>query len=266
MSAKFRHETTDISLEVIPVAALTRKDKKELHELFFAAFKLHGDNSRSRQQQYLNYAFTTKPGTDSFIHLYKVDGKIVSFKTFDIEHSTHPETGGAFTLYHGKLAAVNPRYAGLGLTELSFLSMICLAKSYSNLLGFIKAIHPGYATCILPEGIEFFPKLHLSSSLVEHIGEVVEDRIHGKAIPAKLTVLDGRLPKQTNIPLMWFNHVIPTSDQAMAMIFPVNADCKKRFKEVFTGYGIDDRVLTELEFFWQEVTCPAKTSTFSPEQ
>ncbi|GJM05125.1 MAG: hypothetical protein DHS20C09_11160 [marine bacterium B5-7] len=245
-------EKNRVHAEIKQLCDLTSRELEQIQALFFRNFECVTDNSEVAQKAYMEAAFQQSSGKESYVQLFRSQGdNIVSFMTFDLESARFEEE--SFFIFHARLAANNPAFTSLGLTEVAFSNMLALKTVLedSKILCFFKAIPPGYALCMMPDDLNFYPKWFKSGDLVRKIGEVVGDDIADKGMSAKLRVKPDRVSAYQNQQLAYFRHFTEkTQHSAMPVVFEVQTSTVGDYLNMLKYNGIGEKQLETLALTW----------------
>jgi len=182
-------------------------------------------------------------------------------------HPLIESVGDKFRVFHAKLAGNLPEYASLGLTQVAFTHMLALQQYYQTQeqaplrhFCFIKAIPPGFGLCLLSPFMEYYPKYHMPKGLIDYIcQDVIQDPNQGapsflgqETIPCKLTVDSKRqAAPTTNRQLAYFKHVVPSEDNAMVILFPIDdPTCQSALLEAAKSNGVTPQCIDQLAKHW----------------
>lgn len=173
--------------------------------------------------------------------------KLISFLTTSIQNTCH-QSIGEFVLIHAKLAANNPKYSGLNLTNIALGQILLLESSVNKhkpTYVFFKSIPPGYAICMMPFNIDFFPKNYMPYYLLQHIIHIVKDSLTETGMQCKLRVNSERTPKHLSLPLRFYKSTIGDGiKNAMPVVFSVDNNTTKAYFELLKHNGINSNNLS----------------------
>lgn len=241
----------DILLIQKPICLLTIEEKEEMYIWFAHNFDILQENNGSNKSKYFHEELSVK-FTDRVLELVTLfydnkTRKLISFLTSSIKEGYH-QSIGEFILIHAKLAGNNPNYSGLNLVNIA-LGQILLVESRLNnnkpTYVFFKSIPPGYAICMMPFHIDFFPKNYMPYYLLQHIIHMVKDTLTERGMKCKLKVNSKRTPKHLSFPLRFYKATIGDGvKNAMPVIFSVDNNTTKAYFELLKHNGINSNNLS----------------------
>ncbi len=170
---------------------LTSAERVQIYDLYERTFTPRLDDSPQNRRAFLDSVLPMNGDANVWVEVCQLQDRVLSFFSFQIMHG-HFVTCGEFTLFDGKLAAVDERFASLGLANFIFripLAMKMLASD-KPLFVYFKAIRPGFSWCMLPTvDCDVYPKYHEDPNLVRHVVQMTgEDMPEPGVIPAILRV------------------------------------------------------------------------------
>lgn len=240
-----------------PLCCLNNYEKNEIYQLFSHNFELLDAASVLNRKTYfdLEMSRTNDSSTLELVGLFYDNKKhqLISFLTVAIKQTEHPVIGD-FTLIHARLGANDPNYAGSNLTNIA-LAQLLLAEAIMNYpkdkstYVFFKSIPPGYALCMMPFYLDFFPKNYIPYSLLERIIHRSDDHISfTKGIECRLKVNAIRTPENLSFPLRFYQSTIGKGvKNAMPIIFSVDRNNSKEYSNLLKKHHI---TLENLNRYW----------------
>lgn len=255
---------TEIISIIKPLSMITHEDspnnpfseRAQLKKIFLNCFKMCGNDIPESQEKYITDAFIkddhTPNESEQYINLFKVKEKLISFFTFEIKESIHPDYN-EFTLFHAKLAGNEDIPAAKELANLAFrvpLAMMELEPKM-KLFNFFKAIPPGNGLRLIPKFVRFFPKYVLSSDFMMHIVSLVGEQLNDKTMPAKLEVITSRQNTKSTFVFDYFEHIVPAGTKAgMATCFKFDELTIKEYMDEFAYNDIHENNNSEFASCW----------------
>lgn len=241
-----------ITSTIKPISSIstdeTDPEFKELYALFDDTFKMRIDDTEENRKKYLKGALGDNPEKFVFINLFHINNKIVAYATFEIETAFHPEKG-YFTLLHIKLVASS---VSMGLINLVFRMplVLKLLAPKTKLIVFMKLIYPGYVLCLLPKGLEFFPKQAFSENFMSYIVDRTRENLYGKTIPAKLEVKTQ--PNRSNFPLEYYKHLLgKNTEDAMAVCYEIDEETMQKYFSELSFHDVNQENILTFSENWK---------------